>query len=201
MISNNEITLSGKCIQDMEYSHSVKTEDFFKSSMEIKRLSDKVDVLNLTVPENLCGQMTPGGYYTVKGQLRTYNRFFENKTCLVLTVFVKEVEPCHVTVCQNDIMLNGFICKPPVYRTTPFNRQICDILLAVNRGFNKSDYIPCISWGSNAFFTSGLAVGTNVVIKGRLQSREYDKVGEDGQVQRKTAYEVSVASIEVKNKK
>lgn len=199
MISNNEITLSGRCIRDMEYSHSVKGEDFFKSAMEIKRLSDKVDILNLTVPMKFCDFIKPGGYYTVKGQLRTYNRFFENRTCLVLTVFVKEVKECHVTVCQNDIKLNGFICKAPVYRTTPFNRQICDILLAVNRGFNKSDYIPCIAWGSNAFFSSGLTVGTNVIIKGRLQSRDYEKVKEDGETERKTAYEVSVSSIEVKN--
>jgi len=198
MISNNEITISGRCISEMEYSHSVKGEDFYKSVMEIKRLSDKTDILNLTVPGKLKDCIKIGGCYTVNGQLRNYNRFYENRTSLILTVFVKEAKPCHVTVCQNEIRLNGFICKEPVYRTTPFSRQICDILLAVNRGFNKSDYIPCIAWGSNAFFASGLTIGTNVVIVGRLQSRDYEKIKEDGQIEKRTAYEVSVSSIEVK---
>lgn len=199
MINNNEIILSGRIIGDIEFSHSVKTEEFYKTKIEIKRLSDRVDVLNLTLPAAMRKDISKNMYYTVKGQLRTYNKFFEDKMCLVLTVFVKEVTPCHVAVCQNEIALNGFICKEPVYRITPFKRQICDILLAVNRGFNKSDYIPCIAWGSNAFFASGLVVGTNVVIKGRLQSREYEKLCEDGQTMKKMAYEVSVSTIEVKS--
>lgn len=198
MINNNEIVLSGTCLKEPEYSHSVKGEDFYSTVMEIKRLSDKSDVLNLTLPKGLFGKIKPGGHYRIKGQLRTYNRFCNNRTMLVLTVFVKDAEVCHTAVYQNEIVLNGYICKSPIYRTTPFNRQICDILLAVNRGFNKSDYIPCIAWGSNAFFAAGLKVGANIAVKGRLQSREYEKQLEDGKVEKRTAYEVSVASIMVR---
>lgn len=199
MISNNEILLSGMIVGDMEYSHSVKTDDFYKTTMEVKRLSDRSDFLNLTVPAYMCDELEKNCYYTVRGQLRTYNRFSGDKMCLVLTVFIKDIEPCHASVSRNEITLNGFICKEPIYRTTPFKRQICDVLLAVNRGFNKSDYVPCIAWGSNAFFASSLPVGTNIVICGRLQSREYEKQANNGEPIKKTAYEVSVTTIEVKN--
>lgn len=198
MINNNEITLSGRCIREIEYSHTVQGNAFYSTALEIKRLSDRSDILNLTVPYSLKDSFKIGGFYSIKGQLRTYNKYRENKNRLVLTVFVKEADTCNVSVCKNEIRLNGYICKEPIYRTTPFGRQICDILLAVNRSFNKSDYIPCIAWGSNAFFTSGLKVGTNVEIIGRLQSREYDKVTDGGEVVQKTAYEVSIASVEVK---
>lgn len=194
--NQNHIILSGKLIGPITFSHSVFGEDFFRAYMEISRLSDYVDTLPVTLPRRLLAQVKENQYYAVTGQLRSYNRYHEKGTSLILTVFVKTIEPSHVCRCQNEIHLTGYLCKPPIYRTTPFNRQICDLLLAVNRMYSKSDYIPCIAWGSSAFFSSGLQVGALIRIQGRMQSRIYEKALEDGRRVEKTAYEVSVQKIE-----
>ena len=144
----------------------------------------------------------------VEGQFRSYNSYENDRNRLVLTVFAKEVkfvenqeEEIEVSkdFISNEVILNGFICKKPIYRQTPFGREISDILLAVNRAYNKSDYIPCIAWGRNARFCENIPVGTEVKIIGRVQSRTYEKKYDDGRVENKVAYEVSVASLEVVN--
>ncbi len=194
---NNTIVISGKVVRDLEFSHRVFEDEFYKGKIEIKRLSEEVDILNFVVPSELKDLILKGEYYTFKGQLRSYNKQEKDRIKLILTVFVKQLVPLNAIISQNDITLIGYICKEPIYRTTPFNRQICDVLLAVNRSYNKSDYIPCITWGTNAYFTSKLPVSKKVCLKGGLQSREYNKVDKDGSSTKMTAYEVSVRSIEV----
>ena len=197
MINKNIIKLSGRIVSEVVYSHSVFDEDFYTCVIEIPRLSDAKDLINLTFPKRMTEIIRQNEFYTITGQLRSYNKFYENKTSLILTVFVKTAVICNVCTCENEIELTGYVCKEPIYRKTPYNRQICDLLVAVNRGFNKSDYIPCIAWGSSAFFSSTLKVGSHIKIVGRLQSREYDKVLDTGEVVKKTAFEVSIKCIEV----
>ena len=165
-----------------------------------KRLSDTYDTLPVTVSERLLidVEAKSGQFISVTGQLRSYNSYSEGKTHLILTVFAKDIkiinEPANDI---NNIRLDGFICKPPVYRTTPFNREIADILLAVNRAYKKSDYIPIICWGRNAKYASTLEVGSNISVTGRMQSRIYHKKLSETETIEKTAYEVSVSKIEL----
>ncbi|WP_278600739.1 single-stranded DNA-binding protein, partial [Clostridium tertium] len=133
----------------------------------------------------------------VDGQLRSYNKFVDGSNKLILTVFARNIEPCiERSKNPNEIFLDGYICKEPVYRTTPFGREIADVLLAVNRAYNKSDYIPTIAWGRNSRFCQTLEVGDNIRVWGRLQSREYQKKVSDTDVIKKIAYEVSVSKME-----
>ena len=200
-IQNNYIILSGKIASDFTYSHQVYGEAFYSFMLCSRRLSDTFDTLPVTISERLLIDIEAhtGQYVTVTGQLRSYNNYDEGKTHLILTVFAKEIaindeeKPKDI----NSIRLNGFVCKPPVYRTTPFGREIADILLAVNRAYNKSDYIPIICWGRNAKYASSLEVGSNSVVTGRMQSRCYQKKISDDEVIERTAYEVSVSKIEL----
>ena len=146
---------------------------------------------------------------SVSGQFRSYNSYEGDKNRLVLTVFAKNIEfledqegdiPVGKDYITNEVVLDGYICRKPIYRKTPFGREIADILLAVNRSYNKSDYIPCIAWGRNAKFCETVAVGTEIKIVGRVQSRQYEKKHEDGTIENRVAYEVSVATLEVINK-
>lgn len=184
---------------DPVFSHRVMDEDFYKFMVRVPRLSEAEDVLPVTISEKLmCQWLQDGVKVKVAGQLRSYNKYSETGTHLVLTVFVKEIDLAELGTGENpnEIFINGFICKPPVYRKTPFGREITDLIVAVNRAFNRSDYIPAIAWGRNAVFAEKLEVGTNVQIWGRLQSREYVKRISDTESETRTAYELSITKIE-----
>lgn len=198
---NNCASVSGVIIDKPVFSHEVYGEGFYCFNVKVRRLSDSFDTIPVTVSERLTdlSEYRIGRRIEVEGQFRSYNSATQGSAVrLLLTVFAREVvfqeeEPEQDT---NLVELNGFICKPPIYRTTPFNREIADFLLAVNRGYNKSDYIPCICWGRNARFCGKRTVGDQVRISGRMQSRIYQKKFPDGSTAEKTVYEVSVAKIE-----
>ena len=204
IIENNMVTISGKIVTEAEFSHEVYGEGFYSFSLEVPRLSESNDIINVTVSERLISKdlLEIGKLIEVEGQFRSYNNYNNNSegSKLILTVFAREInflEDERKIKNPNQIYLNGFICKKPVYRTTPFGKEITDILLAVNRPYNKSDYIPCISWGRNARYSANLEVGDNIKIWGRIQSREYQKKLENGEVITKVAYEVSVSKMEI----
>jgi len=196
---NNKIYLEGKVISELQFSHEMYGEGFYNFNFEVQRLSDATDVLIITVSERLITgmDMSIGSELIVEGQLRSYNKFVDGSNRLILTVFARDVrELKERSKNPNQIFLDGFICKAPVYRTTPFGREIADMLLAVNRLYNKSDYIPTIAWGRNSRFCKSLEVGDNIRIWGRLQSREYQKKVSETEVVKKIAYEVSISKME-----
>lgn len=197
-MENNKAMLSGRIVDEPTFSHEVMGEEFFETRIEVRRLSDQVDLLPVTISERLVNdyEIEEGSEVCLSGQFRSYNIADEGRSRLVLSFFVREVLPLSDEN-PNVIEINGYVCKEPVYRTTPFNREICDMLIAVNRAYNKSDYIPCIAWGRNARFAKNLTVGSKVTINGRMQSRVYQKQTEGGEVVQKTAYEVSVSRIVV----
>lgn len=209
-LENNHLVLVGKVVSEKRFSHEIYGESFFVFDMEIPRLSKTSDIIPITVSERLITDidLSIGQKVVVEGQFRSYNSYENEKNKLILTVFTKSIHVSEEDIEEEDIetrkkkvsnqvVLNGYICKKPIYRQTPFGREISDILLAVNRAYNKSDYIPCIAWGRNAKFCENLEVGTFVKIIGRVQSRTYEKKYEDGTVETKVAYEVSVVSMEV----
>jgi len=203
IIENNSVTIAGKIISNVEFSHEVYGEGFYSFILEVPRLSSRSDKIPVTISERLAGRenLKLNTYVQIDGQFRSYNNYSEsggNK--LILTVFAREIAFIDTDARiknPNQIYLNGYICKPPVYRTTPFGREITDILLAVNRPYNKSDYIPCIAWGRNARYCGTLKVGDNLKIWGRIQSRDYQKKLPTGEVLNKVAYEVSITKLEV----
>ena len=196
-MSNNKLAITGKILEVPVFSHEVFGEGFYETKIEVKRLSEQVDILPITISERLIIEhdIKVGDVISVSGQFRSYNKMVDEKSRLMLTVFVREILDEETMINGNNIDITGYICKPPVYRTTPFKREICDVLLAVNRAYNKSDYIPCITWGRNARFIKNLPVGTKISLSGRIQSRVYQKVDGDGIVEDRTAYEVSVSKI------
>ena len=199
LMLNNKIYLEGTVVSKLSFSHEMYGEGFYNFELEVMRLSDTKDILNITVSERIITDMelTIGKDIIVEGQLRSYNKFMDGANKLILTVFARNIEPCLVrSKNPNEIFLDGFICKEPVYRTTPFGREIADVLLAVNRAYNKSDYIPTIAWGRNSRFCQNLSVGDNIRVWGRLQSREYQKKVSDTEVIKKVAYEVSISKME-----
>ena len=197
---NNVITLVGKIVSEKRFSHEVYGEGFYTFDLDVPRLSDNSDIIPVTVSERILNDdFKIGTRVKIDGQFRSYNNYENEKNKLVLTVFVKDIsitDEGDDGVNPNEIVLNGFICKKPIYRTTPFGREISDILLAVNRAYNKSDYIPCIAWGRNARYCQKLEVGENIKIWGRIQSRQYEKKFEDGTSEIRRAYEVSVCKME-----
>lgn len=204
LLINNNVIITGNVISKLKFSHEIYGEGFYNFEMKTERLSEAADILPVTISERIIekDQLVPGSTVRITGQLRSYNSYVERerKNRLILTVFARdllfELPEDYVKQNPNEVFLNGYICKPPVYRTTPFGREIADILIAVNRSYNKSDYIPCIAWGRNARFSSRLNVGENIKVWGRMQSRPYQKKTEDGQVFDKIAYEVSISKIE-----
>ncbi len=203
LYENNIAVISGEIISDPVYSHEVYGEGFYTFFMNVKRLSDSYDKIPVLVSERLPDfeRFKRGIIVKVEGQFRSYNAVCETGNKLMLTVFAREVALIEADSTdfknENSISLNGYICKKPVYRTTPFGREIADILLAVNRTYNKSDYIPCISWGRNAKYCSTFNVGDNVRVWGRIQSREYQKKMSDGSIESRVAYEISVSKLEL----
>lgn len=202
LMLNNKIYLEGAILSELEYSHEMYGEKFYTFDLEVMRLSDSKDKLNITISERLIAQyeLSIGKEIIVEGQLRSYNKFVGGSNKLILTVFARNIEDCvQRSKNPNEIYLDGFICKEPIYRTTPFGREIADVLLAVNRSYNKSDYIPTIAWGRNSRFCKSLEVGDNIRIWGRLQSREYQKKVSETEVIKKIAYEVSISKMEKVN--
>ena len=208
---NNHIILLGKVTSEKRFTHEIYGEKFFVFDLSVPRLSGSADVIPVTISERLLTNqdIEIGNKLEIEGQFRSYNSYMPGRNKLVLTVFTKDIRFLEnqedeiiagKDVISNEVTLDGFLCKKPIYRKTPFGREIADILLAVNRGYNKSDYIPCIAWGRNARFCENMPVGTEVKIVGRVQSRAYEKKYEDGTVENKVAYEVSVSSLELANK-
>ena len=201
IIENNQVSIMGKIDTGFTFSHQVFGEGFYTMELIVRRLSDSEDRIPVMVSERLIDvtQDYTGEYIEIHGQFRSYNRHEEKHNRLVLSVFAREVrfvEEDEENTPVNQIFMDGFICKPPVYRKTPLGREIADILLAVNRPYGKSDYIPCICWGRNARYASAFAVGGHVLLWGRIQSRTYQKRLEDDVVEKRTAYEISVNKIE-----
>lgn len=201
IIENNQVSIIGKIVSDFSFSHEVFGEGFYMVDVQVTRLSESDDFIPLMVSERLMDVTKDykGCYVMVNGQFRSYNRHEEKKNRLVLSVFVREIEyidGIDETMKTNQIFLDGFICKAPIYRKTPLGREIADLLLAVNRPYGKSDYIPCICWGRNARFASSFEVGGRVQIWGRIQSREYMKKVNEEEMEKRVAYEVSVSKLE-----
>lgn len=194
---NNKVFLKGQIVTEARYSHEVYGEGFYEMDVLVKRLSGQGDVLPVTISERLIesNRLTVGSEVSAVGQFRSYNKLAEGKSKLMLTVFVRDLVDGAEAKNPNAIVLSGSICKPPVYRTTPFNREIADVLIAVNRAYNKSDYIPCIAWGRNARFVKNLEVGEKLALSGRIQSREYTKRISETETRTMTAYEVSICKL------
>lgn len=199
-IEDNEAFAVGAVCSPLSYSHEVHGEQFYRFMMRTERLSENADLICVTLSEKLLPETSIeiGKRLTVCGQFRSYNNYSGVGNKLVLTLFAKEIRQAEEDEADsNEIYLNGFICKPVVYRVTPFGREIADILLAVNRAYNKSDYIPCIAWGRNARFVRHLDVGQNILIWGRMQSRNYQKRISETETETKTAFEISVSRLEI----
>ena len=199
--TNNQATVIGTIEGDFILNHEIYAEKFYTFTVNIPRLSGAADSVRIMISERLImdGEYKAGDLVEVTGQFRSYNSYENGANRLVLTVFAKDIH--HYDEAENKnpntLYLNGYICKPPIYRTTPFGREITDILLAVNRSYNKSDYIPIIAWGRNARFAKTLNVGDNVKLWGRIQSRNYQKRISEEEVITKTAYEVSINRMEL----
>ncbi|MDD3173404.1 MAG: single-stranded DNA-binding protein [Herbinix sp.] len=201
VFDNNQVSIAGEVISDFTFSHDVFGEGFYVLEVVVSRLSNSYDMIPVMVSERLIDvkQDYKGKFVEVLGQFRSYNRHEESKNKLVLSVFAREVkmvDELSEGAKPNHIFLDGFVCKPPIYRKTPLGREIADVLLAVNRPYGKSDYIPCICWGRNARFAESFTVGGHVQVWGRIQSREYQKKVTDIDFEKRVAYEVSVSKLE-----
>ncbi len=196
---NNRVYLRGEVVTEKRFSHEVYGEGFYEMDVKVERLSGQADIIPVTISERLIQEknLEVGSTISVVGQFRSYNKVIDGKSKLMLTMFVREFVEEDYSKNPNSIVISGFVCKAPIYRTTPFNREIADVLIAVNRAYNKSDYIPCIAWGRNARFVKNLAVGEKIALSGRIQSREYQKKLGDDNVITLTAYEVSVSKLAV----
>ena len=200
-LENNKVTVIGQVVSDFTFSHEVFGEGFYMVDLAVNRLSDQEDIIPLMISERLVDvtRSYQGMTLEAEGQFRSYNRHEGSKNRLVLSVFVRELrflEEFTDYTKTNQIFLDGYICKPPIYRKTPLGREIADLLIAVNRPYGKSDYIPCIAWGRNARYASAFEVGSRVRIWGRVQSREYTKKLSEAESEKRVAYEVSVSKME-----
>ena len=201
VFDNNQVTIAGEILGGFTFSHDVFGEGFYVVEISVGRLSESSDIIPIMVSERLIDVKKDytGMYAVINGQFRSYNRHEESKNRLVLSVFAREISILEEAVGEvrpNYIFLDGFVCKAPIYRKTPLGREIADVLLAVNRPYGKSDYIPCICWGRNARFAEGFQVGEHIQIWGRIQSREYQKKVSENEFERRVAYEVSVSKLE-----
>lgn len=201
MYVNNHVVLSGTVLGAPVLSHTLYGENFYVITLSVPRLSSSCDELPITVHEKFIAEhnIAPGMELGIEGQLRSYNKLVEGQSKLVITVFARELFFDRREGCPNQIILRGALCKPPVYRTTPFGREIADLLLAVGRAYGKSDYIPCIAWGRNARYAKDLNVGQRLELTGRVQSRIYQKRISEDEVLEKTAYEVSISGVQAEN--
>lgn len=195
LMNNNRVFLSGIVVSEPVFSHETFGEGFYEVKLSVARLSEHQDILPITVSDKLLKHFQIGKQISLKGQFRSFNKLNGEKSQLLLNVFAREIIENDPSMNPNIVEINGFICKNPIYRTTPFNREICDCLVAVNRAYNKSDYLPCIAWGRNARYVKDAKVGNRIEIVGRIQSREYQKRLESGEIVNKTAYEISVGRV------
>ena len=195
---NNRVFLKGEIVTEARYSHEFYGEGFYEMEVLVKRLSGQADLLPVTISERLIekNKLVVGATISAIGQFRSYNKLIDGKSKLMLTVFIREIVNAEKAKNPNNIVLSGYICKPPIYRKTPLGREIADLLIAVNRPYGKSDYIPCICWGRNARFASGFEVGGRTQVWGRIQSREYMKKLDEIESEKRVAYEVSVSKLE-----
>lgn len=202
IFENNTVEVAGEVVTEPEYSHEVFGERFYIFSISVKRLSGMLDTIPVTISERAIniGEIRVGNRFKIYGQFRSFNKHMEHKKRVILSVFARdimELDDNQLDVNENYIFLDGYICKEPIYRKTPLGREIVDMLIAVNRSYGKSDYIPCIAWGRNARYASGLDVGMHIKVFGRIQSREYTKRISETESEQRMAYEVSVSSIEL----
>ena len=199
LMENNKVFLKGEVVSNLEFSHEAFGEGFYELKLKVERLSNNYDIIPIIISEKLLyhQDFEIGKEISIQGQFRSFNKLEEGKSKLILNVFVRNIIQLDDTMNPNIVELSGYICKAPVFRMTPFGREICDILIAVNRAYNKSDYLPCIVWGRNARFARDLEVGQKVNLVGRIQSREYQKKLNDFDTITKTAYEISVNKISV----
>lgn len=200
-IENNKVSVIGEIVSGFTFSHEVFGEGFYMVDVAVNRLSGQTDIIPLMVSERLLDVHQDYSRRTVEvcGQFRSYNRHEGIKNRLLLYIFAREInfiEEFTDYTKTNQIFLDGYICKHPIYRKTPLGREIADVLLAVNRPYGKSDYIPCIAWGRNARFASGIDLGNNLKVWGRVQSREYTKKFSETECEKRIAYEVSVSKME-----
>lgn len=201
VIKNNKVHIMGEIVSGLAFSHEIYGEGFYMMDVRCQRLSENFDTVPVMVSERLMdvGKDYSGQLVSISGQFRSYNRHEERKNRLVLSVFAREVEfvdEVEESAKTNQIYLDGYICKEPIYRKTPLGREIADLLLATNRPYGKSDYIPCICWGRNARYASNFKVGERCAIWGRIQSREYMKKLDDENMERRVAYEISVSKLQ-----
>ena len=198
LMKNNKVFMAGEVFSEPKFSHEVYGENFFEFGLKVTRLSDSFDIIPITVSEKLLigNNIQIGSKICGNGQFRSYNKMEDGKSKLLLTVFLREINPYVESENPNHIEITGYVCKEPIFRTTPFKREISDVLLAVNRSYNKSDYLPCIAWGRNARFVKNFNIGDKVTVTGRIQSRDYQKKINDELIT-KTAYEVSLNRIEL----
>lgn len=203
---NNKVTLSGEIVSNFEFSYEAYGEGFYTAMLASERLSGAKDIIPIILSDKIVDVEADwiGRFAKISGQFRSYNKHERNKSHLILSVFAREFEEIEFEHEEpgsgndkNKIYLDGYICKSPTYRKTPLGREIADILLAVNRKYGKSDYIPCVAWGRNARFAGGLEVGTRLQIDGKIQSREYQKRISDDEYETRTAYEVSASKLTV----
>jgi primosomal replication protein N len=195
---SNYLLITGNMSSEPVFSHDVFNEAFYQFSISVPRLSGAVDILPVTASERLIQRVEPkiGTKLRLEGQVRSYNKVVNGTGRLLITAFAQKLAIPEDDLNPNTVQLVGTLCKPPAYRTTPFGREIADIMLAVNRSYGKSDYIPCIAWGRNARFASRLQVSEQVFMDGRMQSRGYQKLMPDGTKLEKTAYEISIGKLE-----
>ena len=201
VIENNRVTIIGEVISEFEFSHEVYGEGFYTVRLSVSRLSNSVDVIPLLVSERLVDvtEDLRGMMVEATGQFRSHNSHEEDRNRLLLSIFVREInfiDSYDEEISTNQIFLDGYVCKQPIYRKTPLGREIADLLIAVNRPYGKSDYIPCIAWGRNARYSAGFEVGAHIQVYGRIQSREYTKKVNEEDCEKRIAYEVSVSKIE-----
>lgn len=198
---NNMVKIGGKVISELEFSHEIYEEKFYRLYIETRRISDYNDKLPIIISERIINidDINIGDIVYIEGQFRSYNQPVDGKSKLVLSIFARNIEKSQdeALLTFNEATFVGFICKKPIYRKTPLGREIADVLLAVNRTYKKSDYIPCILWGRNAKFCEKVEVGTKIKLSGRIQSRNYEKKLEDDKVISKVAYEVSVSKLSI----
>lgn len=196
--TGNTIHLRGEVCQNLQFGHELFGEQFYTTTLRVPRLSGAEDFLPITLSERLllAEPISNGSTLCIEGQLRSYNKVIEGSGRLLITAFAQRILNSEEDgENPNRVQLTGALCKPPSYRTTPFGREIADLMLAVNRSYGKSDYIPCITWGRTARYAANLHIGDKVQLVGRFQSRAYQKQLPDGTTLNKVAYEVSVSRL------
>ena len=178
-LPDNEVILCGTCLEEPVYSHAARSQSFYTLPLLVRRLSGAADTVNVTIRKTMLGTAEQGGRLCVTGEVRTFNNRSGEWPRLVISVFARTLAPTEEAD-ENRVRLRGALCKSPNLRTTPMGREICDLILAVNRRYGRSDYLPCICWGSKAREAALWEVGTRLLLEGRIQSRRYSRKRQRG---------------------